>query len=148
MANTADMTKPQAALRNNTIFPDTEVIESVLLGSYVFYEELISCITGPEFGLIPEWRFYRDGKAWLCKVTDGKKTIFWLSVWDNATAKVSFFFSAGKVHEVLKLDISEDTKERLKQTAPTGKLIPLIIELDSHNIADILKIAALKKRFK
>jgi hypothetical protein len=30
--------------------------------------------------LIIEWDYYKDGKSWLCKIINKKKTICWLSI--------------------------------------------------------------------
>lgn len=70
-------------LRDQHIFPSTEVLKNALKESYGVYEELIQTITNTQYGLTIEWNYYKDGKAWLCKVQYKKKTIFWLSVWDQ-----------------------------------------------------------------
>ncbi|PKP08994.1 MAG: hypothetical protein CVU09_13085 [Bacteroidetes bacterium HGW-Bacteroidetes-4] len=44
----------------------------------------------PETPWQVQWRYYNDGKAWLCKVSYKKKTVFWLSVWE-AYFKVAFY---------------------------------------------------------
>ena len=37
-------------------------------------------------GFREEWRYYRDGKSWLLKVTHGSRTICWVSVSERAFA--------------------------------------------------------------
>lgn len=40
-------------------------------------------VTKPPFQLSPEWRYYNDGKSWLCKMLSKKKNLFWLSIWEG-----------------------------------------------------------------
>lgn len=70
-------------LRNPEILPSEEVLKDALKNSFPAYNELINAITSNTLGLLPEWHYYNDGKAWLCKVVFKKKTIFWLSVWEQ-----------------------------------------------------------------
>lgn len=46
--------------------------------------------TYPEFN--SEWRYYKDGKSWLMKVTRKSKTIFWLSV-IKGSFRTTFYFT-------------------------------------------------------
>ena len=78
-------------LREEEIFPSEEVLRSVLGQVYDVLAELEARLTQNEFGLTFEWRYYNDGKSWLCKVCQKKKTIFWLSVWEGFF-QTGFFF--------------------------------------------------------
>lgn len=70
-------------LRDPDVEPTDKVIEDSLgKDAYEIYKTLIEVITG-KYKLAYEWRFYKDGNAWLCKVTNKKKTVFWLSLWGN-----------------------------------------------------------------
>lgn len=65
-------------LRDKAVPPEDDMLRNPL------YLALIT-------GLQPEWKYYGDMKAWLCKVGDGHKTIFWFSVWEGFFL-VSFYF--------------------------------------------------------
>jgi len=39
-----------------------------------------------------EWKFYRDGKSWLCKATRKTKTLFWSNITDEGFT-ITFYFS-------------------------------------------------------
>jgi hypothetical protein len=100
--------------------------------------------------LVTEWRYYNDGKSWLCKITFKKKTIIWLSVWENFF-RVSFYFTEKNSVGIPALEINKEIKDNFEQAKKNtiGKLIPLLIEVNSENqIADILKIAEYKKKLK
>ena len=63
-------------LRDETVLPTGEVIKDVL-GEELFevYSGLVTSFNS-ELGLEPQWRYYNDGKAWLCKVVYRKKNGF------------------------------------------------------------------------
>lgn len=135
-------------LREKDVLPTEEVLENALGESYSAFSELIRIITKPEFGLETQWNYYNDGKAWLCKVSHKKKTVFWLSVWDGFF-KTGFYFTEKNSSGVLNLDIHERIKEDFIQRKSIGKLMPLAINVKNREqIADILKIIGYKKSLK
>ncbi|ULQ60863.1 DUF3788 domain-containing protein [Brucepastera parasyntrophica] len=85
-------------LRDASVFPDGKILESALGKAYPVYSEFMDTITSGEYNLEPEWRYYNDGKAWLCKIQYKKKTVLWLSVWERFF-KTSFFFTEKTVTE-------------------------------------------------
>lgn len=80
-----------------------------------------------------EWRYYKDGKAWLGKATFKKKTIVWISIWDKFI-KASFYFTEKTRPTVLTLDIDQEIKSSFATKEPVGKLIPLIVDIKNKEI--------------
>jgi len=135
-------------LKDPAIYPSDEVLENVLGPSYPVFKELTRRISDVEFRLTIEWRYYMDGKAWLCKVIYKKKTIFWLSAWDKYF-KITFYFTEKTKSGVLELDIKEEVKEIINNSKLIGKLIPLTINVHKKGqIQDILGIIEYKKSHK
>ncbi len=101
-----------------------------------------------EMGLSHEWRYYNDGKAWLCKITHKKKTVAWLSLWEN-TFKTGFYFTEKTGAGIISLDIDNKIKSSFSQNKPIGKLLPLTLEIDHKNkLEDFRKIAEYKMALK
>jgi len=139
--------KPQL-LRDSEIFPSKEILKDALDNTYPVFESFMDTIISDEYGLTPEWNYYRDGKAWLCKVCHKKKTIFWLSVWEGHF-KTSFFFTEKHLEGIAALNISESIKNDFAAGKPIGRLIPMIIEVESTaQIEDILTVIRFKKSLK
>ena len=136
-------------LRDAAITPTMYVLENTTEKEiFSIYKKLYETINGSEFELNPEWNYYNDGKAWLCKVSYRKKTVFWLSVW-NTGVKTSFYFTEKTRQGVLELTISDEIKERFTKTASIGKLIPLSMSiLNDADLADLRKIIHYKKALK
>lgn len=133
-------------LSDSETYPDDEVLSAVLGPRYGAYQSLMERATGPDLGLIPEWRFYKDGNAWLCKVRHGKKTVFWLSAWDDGL-KVAFYFSARNQDGVLELDIDSTRKEVFRDSPFSGKVKPLVVSVrDGSELDDIFELARYRKK--
>ena len=135
-------------LRENAIEPTNEVLENALGKElFIIYQELIKIFTD-EFGLEPQWQFYKDGNAWLCKVVDKKKTILWLSVWENYI-KTGFYFTEKTGTGILELAIDNKIKEEFEVAKPSGKLIPLVIDINQQKqIEDLKEVIKYKKGLK
>jgi Protein of unknown function (DUF3788) len=131
-------------LTDETTFPGNQVLENVLGDSYPVYQNLLTRITGEDFQLVPEWHYYKDGKAWLCKVSHKKKTVFWLSVW-NKFFKITFYFTAKHFAGIEALGIKESIKIDFLLAKPVGKLCPLTILMKKQDqVTDVLALSTFK----
>ena len=117
-------------LRDKAVPPGDEVLQNPL------YIELTE-------GLQTEWRYYNDGKAWLCKVGDGRKTVFWLSIWEGFF-RVSFFFLERHLEGLAALGIAHGRLEK-----EWGRMLPLIFDVRNEApLAEIRRVAEFKKKAK
>ncbi len=115
------------------IFPDEERIKSVLGDSYPAFCDLIKLFD--DNMLTHEWRYYHDGKAWLCKVQKKNKTIVWMSAWKGfmqATIYVPEKFAG----EIFKLNLSEARKETIRQARKVGKSTPCTFEVRTSEVLE------------
>ncbi|MBP7506725.1 MAG: DUF3788 family protein [Prolixibacteraceae bacterium] len=136
------------SLKDPNILPTKEVLNEKMGSSYDAYVKLIDALAGEEFGIVPEWRYYNDGKSWLAKHLYKKKNMFWLSVWNNYF-KVSFYFTDKNILGVDSLTIDEKIKESLEKPQSIGKLLPLTIDVyDESQVDDLLQIIRYKKTLK
>lgn len=129
-------------LKDENIYPDNKVIKSILDESYTYYLKLLEMFKNYDFE--PEWRYYRDGKAWLCKVKRKNRTIIWMSAW-KGYMQVTIYFPEKYFQSVYELDICEDSKMKIRSTKNVGKSKPCIFELRNDCILnDIEKTINLK----
>jgi hypothetical protein len=127
------------------IYPSKDVLKVALGKAYAALEELEATLTQDEFALTFDWKYYKDSKAWLCKVAHKKKTIFWLSVWEGCF-KTSFFFLERHMEGIAALGIDKNSFVMEKEC---GKMIPLIFSINSKKqFSDLLKIVRYKKAAK
>ena len=105
----------------------------------------MNTVEGERFRLTSTWNYYNDGKAWLCKVQFKKKTVFWLSIWDQYF-KLAFYFTEKNGKGIFDLDIDEKIKKEFKEQPPVGKLLPLVLTINKKiQLKDVLKIVEYKK---
>lgn len=129
-------------LRDSSIYPDDNVLRRVLEDSYEAYRTLLNLFDKNE--MLYEWRYYRDGKAWLCKIQKKKRTIVWMSAW-KGFMQASIYFPLKYIEKVYQLDISEEIKNKIKTTKNVGKSKPCIFEVrDKQILADFEKVMMLK----
>ena len=83
------MEKP--CLNDPKQFPDDEVLSGCLGKAQPAWDSFLALLAESDPAFAAEWRYYRDGKSWLYKVTKKKKTICWVSVCAGAF-KVAFYF--------------------------------------------------------
>ena len=128
--------KNDIELTDESIYPDEEVLKDALEKSYNSYCELLKIFEENE--MVWEWRYYKDGKAWLCKVQKKKKTIVWMSVW-RGYMKAAVYVPERLMDQVYALPISSETKERIKETKNVGKSKPCIFEIRENQVFDDLE---------
>lgn len=134
-------------LRNPEQKPGEKLFKEILSEQlYQVYEELQDLLL--KMGLSHEWRYYNDGKAWLYKITHKKKTVAWLSVWED-TFKTGFYFTEKTGAGIMSLDIDSKIKSSFSQSKPIGKLLPLALEINNKGkLEDFRKIAEYKMTIK
>ncbi|MRS04261.1 DUF3788 family protein [bacterium] len=129
-------------LKDEAIYPDEDVLRRVLGDSYPAYEELIKLYEINQ--MESTWRYYHDGKAWLCKVQKKKKTIVWMSAW-KGYMQACIYMPEKFLDQVFALDISETLKEKISQSRSVGKSRPCIFEIRKPEIlVDFDKVMQLK----
>lgn len=129
-------------LRDENIYPDDKVLNDVLGPSYSSYLKLIELFNNNE--MTYEWRFYRDGKAWLCKVQKKKRTIVWMSAW-KGFMKATIYFPLRLLDDVLSLDIDDNFKQHIGDTKNIGKSKPCTFDIkDDAPLLDFEKMMNFK----
>ena len=132
-------------LKEQEIFPSKEVLQNTLGDVYSILEALETRLAQDDFALTFDWKYYKDSKAWLCKVAHKKKTVFWLSVWEGYF-KTSFFFLERHLESIAALEIDGNSYVIEKEW---GKMIPLIFSInDKKQLPDLLKMIEFKKKSK
>lgn len=124
--------------------PTAEHLKAEFGALYPIYAELIDTIEADGFCLAAEWRFYKDGKAWLCKISRKKKTVVWMSAWRNCL-RLGFYFTARKGMGIPELDIDPVLKASYAAAKPIGKLKPLVVDLkEFEQLSDLYTLLRYK----
>lgn len=135
-------TVSKVILNDPNVYPDEDILKCELGENYEHYLSMLKIFD--TYGLTYTWRYYNDGKSWLCKVQQKNRTIVWVSAWTDVI-KACFYFSSKHIHKVGMLDISECIKEKIPTADNVKKLNPCIFEIKEKDIlTDLEKVMNLK----
>jgi len=152
------MNKEELRLKDPNIFPTEEVLKDALGQSYGAYTTFLDGLGKLDLEQI--WQFYPCvcGKAWMARGcykwttlrgANKEKNIYWLSAWDGYFNVAIWFKEINRV-EILKANISEETKEFIRSAKMLGqkmKTFPVEFAIDAtESLADIYELIKLKKR--
>ena len=118
-------------LNDEKIYPDETVLKNVLGRSYAAYADLLTLFENNQ--MTYEWRYYKDGKAWLCKVQQKKRTIVWMSAW-KGYMKATIYFPVKYLEDIQKLNLSTDRKQVINETKDVGKSKPCMFEIRNKGV--------------
>ena len=133
-------------LTDESTYPDERILKEVLGNSYSSYCELLDLYNRNQMQY--EWRYYKDGKAWLCKVQKKKRTIVWMSAW-KGYMQVAIYIPERLIDEVYSLGITRESRDRIKGTKNVGKSKPCIFEIrNSEDLEDLDRVMQFKMKAK
>ena len=113
------MEKP--CLNDPDIFPDDGVLLENLGRVKKAWDAFMKYLEESHPSFSGQWRYYRDGKSWLYKITQKKKTICWVSVWKGAF-KTAFYFG-DKAEEMIKAStLDKETIDQFVHGKRYGKI--------------------------
>ncbi len=133
--------KPEKLLTSPDLDLTSDNLKNGLGRWFSIYDTLTETLSKPPYDISPEWRFYKDGGAWLCKMTRKKKTVFWISAWKQFL-KCGFYFTEKSGDGISDLSIDQSLKSSFDKTDSIGKLRPLIIDLTAKKQLDDLYTVA------
>ena len=127
------MNKP--LLNDKSEFPDDAVLGKYLGKTKPLWDTFAGHVNSASGTMTLEWNYYNDGKAWLCKLVHKKKTVCWISVWDQYF-RTTFYFTGKYDQDIMVLRIDQRYKENYKSGKSFGKLKPLTIEVKTKKSLD------------
>jgi hypothetical protein len=142
----AETEKP--VLGDKSIFPSDEILHSIIGDKMVFWQRLISYVKDNYKDITEEWRYYNDGKQWLFKMQQKKKTIFWASVLKD-TFRITFYFG-NKAESVIEgSTLPQNVKDGFRDARRFGILRPIsTIVNENQDLDNILKLIDVKVKLK
>ena len=142
-------------LRNPEAPPTRDILEQTLSGSYAAYETFQEALSNLK--IEQDWQWYTPYKAWFAKGQHywttprgarKEKTLYWLYVYDGYFSVAVWFNEKNRI-EALKADVSEETKQLIRDASTMGKLptFPVVFEITTAELlVDIYVLLDCKKR--
>lgn len=135
-------------LNDKDEFPDDEVLSRCLGRVKPVWDSFLALIEEDYPSFSAEWRYYRDGNNWLHKITKKKKTICWVSVWNNAF-KATFYFPDRAEDLIVASTLRKDCVDQFLHGRRYGKIRGVTVVLKkTSDLASIRKLIAIKEQLK
>jgi hypothetical protein len=129
-------------------FPSEVIIYSHIGKTKPLWISLFDHIDADHPDFVREWRYYRDGKSWLLKVTKKKKTIFWLSI-IQGSFRTTFYFTDKAKEIIMSSELSNELKQQFTSGQSFGKIKGItIVYAKKKNIEDAKILIDIKLRMK
>lgn len=140
------MEKP--CLNDKTEYPDDEVLKRYLGNATDAWDAFTAFLDDEYPGCSLEWRYYNDGKSWLCKVTKKKKTICWVGVFPGKF-ETTFYFPDRAEDLIVNSTLRKKYVRQFVDGKHYGKTRALTVDI--RKVADLSttkKLIAIKDAFK
>ncbi len=131
-------------LTDENQFPSESIIFSHIGPSKNLWESIFGHIHTNHPDFIEEWRYYKDGKSWLLKVTKKSKTIFWLTIIKNSF-RITFYFGDKAEPAIRESALSDDLKNSFLNGKRFGKIRGITVKINSNSDVTSVKTLILIK---
>ncbi len=138
----------QPCLNDKTEYPDDKVLKRCLGDAKDAWDGLAAILESNYPNYSKEWRYYNDGKSWLCKITKKTKTICWVSVF-RGKFTTTFYFPDRAESLIVNSTLRKKYIEQFVNGRRYGKTRGLTVNI--RRVADLSttkKLIAIKEDFK
>ena len=135
-------------LNDQNIVPTDDLIFSVTGDKKILWQRVMQYASGSYRDVAGTWNYYNDGKQWLFKLTQKKKTIFWAGLVDD-TLRVTFWLSDKAEPVIEASQLPPSLKDEFRNAKKYGLIRPVSISLNEHADADnVITLISLKFKIK
>jgi len=131
------MDKP--CLNNKNEFPNHEILSRHLGDVKNAWDTFIDILKEQYPAFTGEWRYYNDGKSWLFKITKKKKTVCWVSVYENMF-KTAFYFSDKAEDLITKSKLGKKYIDQFINGKRFGRIRAIFVEIKKSTDLNTTKI--------
>jgi hypothetical protein len=94
------------------------------------------------------WNYYNDGKQWLFKLVQKKKTIFWGALLMDAF-RITFYFADKAEPEIESSDLPQVIKDGFRTAKKYGLIRPVSVRVtDKEDVVNVLRLIEIKHKIK
>ena len=141
--------KENILLSDKQIIPTEDLIFSILGEKKILWQSLMNFISENYKDFSGSWNYYNDGKRWLYKMVHKKKTIFWGTLTEKNTFRITFYFGDKAEPIIDTSDLPQKIKDDFKSSKKYGSIRAVTIKVnDDSDVVNVLKIIAIKHKIK
>jgi len=135
-------------LSDKNVVPDDKLLSSHLKDKMSLWLKLMTHISGKYSNSSGSWNYYNDGKNWLFKMVQKKKTLFWAALHED-TFRVTFYFGDKAEASLNESDIPQTMKENFKTSKRYGAIRAISVKIMKNEDLDIVfKLSEIKSKIK
>jgi hypothetical protein len=135
-------------LGDKSIYPTDEVLQRIFGDKMVVWLKLIGYVKDNFKEITEEWRYYNDGKQWLFKMQQKKKTIFWAGVLKD-TFRITFYFGNKAEQAIEESILPQKIKDDFREARRYGTLRAITTNVhENQDFDNILKLIDVKVKLK
>jgi hypothetical protein len=142
----AESEKP--VLGDKSVYPSEEILFSIFGDKKVVWQKIMSYVKDNYKDITEEWRYYNDGKQWLFKMQQKKKTIFWISVLKD-TFRITFYFGNKAKPLIEASQLPQKIKDSFRDAKLYGSIRPVTTIITGiSDLENIQKLIDIKVKLK
>lgn len=131
-------------LDDKNVIPDDDLIFAIIGNKKVYWHKIMSYLLDNYRESSGGWRYYNDGKQWLFKMVNKKKTIFWLGVLKD-TFRITFYFGDKAEPVILASDLPETIRNGFRSAKKYGSIRPVTIKImNDTDVDNVIKLIVIK----
>jgi hypothetical protein len=141
--------KELLALSNPSVYPSDDLVFSLIGGKKAYWQKILKHVLDNYKDISWIWNYYNDGKQWLFKLVQKKKTIFWAAILATGDFRITFYFADKAEPLIYNSDIPQKNKEEFKTAKHYGAIRPATLVVSSEeDVNTVLKLAEIKIKLK
>ena len=135
-------------LSDRSIVPSEEYLLSRTGDKMILWNKVTSFVSENYRDISGVWNYYNDGKQWLHKLSQKKKTIFWAAVVDS-TFRISLYFTDKAAPLIEESDLPTEIKENFNTARKSGLIKAATVKLNElSDVANVLILVKIKMQLK
>lgn len=137
------------AFTNPSVQPGDDLVFSLIGTKKKYWQGIIRHLVENYKDISWSWNWYNDGKQWLFKLVQKKKTIYWATVMATCDFRITFYFADKALPLIDDSELPQPIKENFKTTKKFGPVRPVTILVSSdEDVETVLKLAEIKVKLK
>ena len=135
-------------LSDKNVFPADDILYSIIGDKKIVWQKIMAYVKDNYKDITEEWRYYNDGKQWLFKVQQKKKTVFWIGVLKD-TFRITFYFGNKAEPAITGSSLPKKLRDDFVEGKRYGNIRAITIKVTGQSdLENIYKLIDIKARLK
>jgi hypothetical protein len=135
-------------LSDKQVIPTDDYIFSILGEKKIYWQRIMKDAFENYKDISGNWNYYNDGKQWLFKLVQKKKTIFWAGILKESF-RITFYFGDKAESLIDASELPQSIKDGFKTSKRYGAIRAVSIKvLDQPDVDNVLQLIVIKQKIK